>query len=52
MVQQITWATIEDIRQCFFKTMTEEELAWGTAQFPTSHLMNIIGTDMSKATEI
>ena len=30
MVRQITWATIKDSRQFFFKTMTEEELARGS----------------------
>jgi hypothetical protein len=52
MVRQITWAILEDSRQFFFKTMTEEELAWGNARFPTSNLMNIIGTDVSKGVEI
>ena len=52
MVRQITWAIIEDSRQFFFQTVTEEELARGTPRFPTSHLMNIIGTDVSKAVEI
>jgi hypothetical protein len=32
--------------------MTEEELARGNARFPTSNLMNIIGTDVSKGVEI
>jgi hypothetical protein len=52
MVRQITWAVIEDSRQFFFKTMTEEELARGNARFPTSNLMNIIGTDVAKGVEI
>jgi hypothetical protein len=52
MVRQITWAIIEDSRQFFFRTMTEEEMARGNPRFPTSHLMNIIGTDVSKAVEI
>lgn len=52
MVRQITWAVIEDSRQFFFKVMTEEELARGNARFPTSHLMNIIGTDVAKGVEI
>ena len=52
MVRQITWAIIEDSRQFFFRTLTEEDLARGQPRFPTSHLMNIIGTDVSKAVEI
>jgi hypothetical protein len=52
MVRQITWAIIEDSRQFFFRTMTEEELARGQPRFPTSYLMNIIGTDVFKAVEI
>ena len=52
MVRQITWAILEESRQFFFRTMTEDELAWGNAWFPTSHLMNIIGTDVSKGVEI
>jgi hypothetical protein len=52
MVRQITWAVIEDSRQFFFKTMTEEDLARGNARFPTSNLMNIIGTDVAKGVEI
>jgi hypothetical protein len=52
MVRQITWAILEDSRQFFFKTMTEEEITRRTARFPTSNLMNIIGTDVSKGVEI
>jgi hypothetical protein len=52
MVRQLTWAIIEDSRQYFFRTLTEEEMARGSPRFPTSLLMNIIGTDVSKAVEI
>lgn len=40
MVRQITWEIIKDSKQYCFHTVTEEEFARGTVQFPISHLMN------------
>jgi hypothetical protein len=50
--RQITWATINDSRQYFFRTLTENQFAVGNVRWPTSLLMQIIGADVQACREI
>jgi hypothetical protein len=50
--RQITWATINDSRQYFFRTLTENQFAVGNVRWPTSLLMQIIGSDVQACREL
>lgn len=52
MCCQITWAVINDSRQYFFWTVTEQQLTTGQVRWPTSLLMHIIGADVQACREI